>query len=244
VLVLVVGVPAAGWWWHQAAAMAERQQAERREQALQAQLERERRDARQRQEVAQRELAQAEALVAEVLQQGATKDAEQQQRIVELEQQLARIGGAVAEAVPPRRPDGGGAGRRAVGGAAGDARGGGHAAAAGTQPRPAAAAPQPRCTYCGQPMPTDGRRRRALPLRRLTPHSPAAAASGPRKPRSHGHPAPATSLFVCPRRRYARWRWWAVRLTRARAWWVAGCAHGRGFESQGASLEATVRCEI
>eukprot|EP01047_Picozoa_sp_COSAG01_P051678 COSAG01_NODE_5358_length_4312_cov_76.222882_3_plen_454_part_00 len=84
-----------------------RQEAERREQALQAQLERERRDARQQQEVAQRELAQAEvaqreaeaarreaeALVAEVLQQRATKDAEmarQQQRIAELELQLAR----------------------------------------------------------------------------------------------------------------------------------------------------------
>eukprot|EP01049_Picozoa_sp_SAG25_P009394 SAG25_NODE_927_length_4715_cov_2.119584_3_plen_189_part_00 len=152
--------------------MVERQQAERREQALQAQLERERRDARQRQEVAQRELAQAEALVAEVLQQGATKDAEQQQRIVELEQQLARIGGAVAEAVPPRRPDGGGAGRRAVGGAAGDARGGGHADAAGTQPRPAAAAPQPTCRWCGQPMPPDGSSRCALPLRRHTPPFP------------------------------------------------------------------------
>jgi hypothetical protein len=158
--------------------MAERQQAERREQALQAQLERERRDARQRQEVAQRELAQAqaaqreaEALVAQVLQQGATKDAEQQQRIVELEQQLAWRGGAVAEAVPPRRHDGGGAGRRAFGGAAGDARGGGHAAAASTQPRPAAAAPQPTCRWCRQPMPTEGWRS-ALPLRRLTPPSP------------------------------------------------------------------------
>eukprot|EP01047_Picozoa_sp_COSAG01_P018471 COSAG01_NODE_1002_length_12208_cov_63.234701_3_plen_505_part_00 len=160
-------------------------------------------------EAAQRE---AEALVAQVLQQGATKDAEmarQQQRIVELEQQLAWRGGAVAEAVPPRRHDGGGVGWRAFGGAAGDARGGGHAAAASTQPRPAAAAPQPTCKWCKQPMPTDGLPRGALPLHRLTPHSPTASASGPRKLLSHGHPAPAASLSVCPRRRYARWRWWA-----------------------------------
>jgi hypothetical protein len=128
-------------------------------------------------QAAQRE---AEALVAQVLQQGATKDAEQQQRIVELEQQLAWRGGAVAEAVPPRRHDGGGVGRRAFGGAAGDARGGGHAAAASTQPRPAAAAPQRKCKWCGKPMPTSGRRS-ALSLRRLTPHFPAASASGLRK---------------------------------------------------------------
>eukprot|EP01047_Picozoa_sp_COSAG01_P042484 COSAG01_NODE_3712_length_5770_cov_3.343502_2_plen_762_part_00 len=82
-------------------------------------------------------------------------------------------------------------------------------------------APLPTCKWCKQPMPTDGSDRCALPLRRLTPPCPAAAASAPRKLPSHA-PSRAGYFPVCvPTRRAAlRLLLVGVRLTRARGGWL------------------------